>query len=68
MKTKIKNSGYLPELEISPKAAELFPDNCAVIERTADGQRVGACTYYLTDGVRCPRHGRVKVKRAERKD
>lgn len=36
-----------------------FPDNCAVVEVTGDGDEVGACTYHLKNGV-CPRHGEVK--------
>ena len=34
------------------------PRNCPVIERTGDGDSVGACWFYLKDGV-CPRHGRI---------
>jgi len=54
-------NGYKPDLEISNAYAGMFPGNCAVIERTADGFSLGACTHYLTDGVTCPRHGAVKV-------
>jgi len=36
-----------------------WPNNCPVLERTADGDWVGICWFYLKDGV-CPRHGRVK--------
>lgn len=34
-------------------------DNCAVLERTADGVAVGRCYYHTTGGI-CPRHGNVK--------
>ena len=34
------------------------PNNCPILERTADGVRVGRCWHYLKDG-RCPRHGDV---------
>ena len=53
--------GYTPGLEINEVAARLFPNNCAVIERTGDGVSVGACTHYLRNGTDCPRHGRVKA-------
>lgn len=51
---------YLPSLEISKSYAKLFPNNCAVIERTADGLSVGPCAYYLRKDRNCPRHGTVK--------
>lgn len=54
---------YLPHLEVSPAMAAQHPNNCAVIERTADGVNVGACWFYLTDGITCPRHGVVKRKK-----
>lgn len=44
---------------VNKSYAKSFPNNCPVIERTADGERVGTCTFYLKDG-RCPRHGLVK--------
>lgn len=34
------------------------PNNCPINERTADGDLVGRCYYYLKDG-HCPRHGDV---------
>lgn len=37
----------------------LFPNNCAIVEVTGDGEEVGACTYYLKAGV-CPRHGETR--------
>lgn len=52
---------YAPGLEYSTRSAFLNPDNCAVIERTADGKSVGPCLFYLEKGTTCPRHGVVKV-------
>lgn len=34
--------------------------NCPIIERTADGDLVGRCWYYLPDGKTCQRHGNVE--------
>lgn len=57
--------GYLPQLEVNTAYAKLNPNNCAVIERTADGISVGACTFYLgITGMICPRHGVVATKAA----
>jgi len=53
--------GYTTGLEINEAAARLYPHNCAVIERTANGVSVGACAHYLRNGTDCPRHGRVKA-------
>lgn len=53
---------YDPKLEINRAHAKLYPNNCSVIERTADGVSVGACWHHLGDGARCPRHGVVKIK------
>lgn len=39
----------------------MFPNNCPVIEKTADGVIVGTCTYFLPDSKTCPRHGDVKT-------
>lgn len=44
---------------INEAAQSLFPNNCAVVEVTGDGEEVGACTCHLKAGV-CPRHGEVK--------
>lgn len=33
--------------------------NCPINERTADGDLVGRCWFYLSDGKTCPRHGDV---------
>ena len=61
MQTNEKSSdGYIAGIEHSTSYAKLNPNNCAVIERTADGVRVGACCFYLKDGITCPRHGKVK--------
>ena len=35
-------------------------NDCAILERTADGISVGRCWYYLKDDM-CPRHGNVKA-------
>lgn len=56
--------GYAQHLEINKPYSELFPNNCAVIERTGDGISVGACTHYLKYGTNFPRHGTVKVHKA----
>jgi hypothetical protein len=49
--------------EISEYMLVSHPNNCPVIERTADGERVGVCWFHLKDGV-CPRHGKVKPQEA----
>ncbi len=42
--------------------ADIHEHNCPVIEKTADGIRVGVCTFYLQDNwTKCPRHGIVKI-------
>jgi hypothetical protein len=38
---------------------KFFPNNCNVMEKTADGVSVGRCWFYLRDGI-CPRHGKQK--------
>ncbi|KKN19816.1 hypothetical protein LCGC14_0942000 [marine sediment metagenome] len=40
--------------------ARLFDKNCAVMERTADGQALGRCWFYVGDRNVCPRHGDVQ--------
>lgn len=52
-------------MKISRIYAELFPNNCPVLEYTADGDCVGPCTFYLKDGKTCPRHGEVKPNNQE---
>lgn len=52
---------YLPHLEINATYANVYCDNCAVISRTADGKRMGACAYPLEGGTTCPVHGVVKA-------
>lgn len=42
---------------------KINPFNCPVNEQTADGDYVGACEFYLKDGITCPRHGVVKDKK-----
>jgi len=58
-----KTLGYRDGLEVSESCARTTPNNCAVRERTGDGRSVGACCFYLTDGITCPRHGVVKLAR-----
>jgi hypothetical protein len=53
-------AGYAAGIEYSKSYAAWMPNNCAVIERTADGVSVGPCTHYLENGTTCPRHGKVK--------
>jgi len=36
-----------------------FPNNCPILEQTADGYCVGRCWFNLKDGKFCPRHGDV---------
>lgn len=36
------------------------PDNCPILELTADGVAVGRCWYYLGGSFTCPRHGDVR--------
>lgn len=54
-------AGYVAGIEYSKSYAATMPNNCAVIERTADGVNVGPCTFYLKNGTTCPRHGKVKA-------
>lgn len=51
---------YAAGVEYSQGSDKMFPNNCAIIERTADGVSVGPCTFYLENGTTCPRHGKVK--------
>jgi len=37
------------------------PNHCPVRLRDGDGKSVGACNYYLREGV-CPQHGRIHNK------
>ena len=57
-------TGYAAGLEYSKTYAAIMPNNCAVIERTANGVSVGVCTFYLENGTTCPRHGKVKATRS----
>ena len=34
--------------------------NCAIMERTGDGVKVGRCWYFVGENFICPRHGDVK--------
>jgi len=48
---------------VYPDTTKLFgrpflPNNCPILERTADNRPVGRCCFHLKDGV-CPRHGNV---------
>ena len=40
--------------------ARLFDKNCAVMERTADGQALGRCWFHVGAHNVCPRHGDVR--------
>jgi hypothetical protein len=42
------------------KSPFIGQNNCPILERTADGHRVGRCWYHCPDNV-CPRHGDVKA-------
>jgi len=39
---------------------KVHPLHCPVRLRTGDGQNVGPCIRYLSDGKTCPQHGVVK--------
>lgn len=41
------------------KRSTWMPNSCPVIERTADGVRVGRCWFHLRDGKTCRRHGDI---------
>jgi hypothetical protein len=56
---------YIDGIEYSESLAKLNPNNCAVIERTADGICVGPCCFHMKDGKTCPRHGIVKTEIAK---
>jgi hypothetical protein len=43
---------------ISESMRKMHPNNCPVLERTADGDPVGVCWFAMKNGV-CPRHGKV---------
>lgn len=60
--TTLLECGYCADLEIAVGYALAYPTNCAIRERTADGDSVGPCTFYLKDGMTCPRHGQVKFR------
>lgn len=45
--------------KINESYRKFMPNNCPVIEETADGICVGTCSFYLKDGV-CPRHGKIE--------
>jgi hypothetical protein len=47
------------KLKINKSYRKLFPNNCPLIEKTADGVPVGTCTFYMKDGKTCPRHGDI---------
>jgi len=59
--TKLPVLRYVPRLEaINTPYADLNPNNCPVIEETADRVKVGVCTFFMRDGKTCPRHGKVR--------
>ena len=37
----------------------MFPNNCPVVEETADGISVGLCWFYIGEEKTCPRHGKI---------
>ena len=50
-------------LRISKPAANILPNNCPVIEKTADGISVGACCFYIGTEGYCRRHGMVRFRK-----
>lgn len=48
-------------MRINKSYQSIFPNNCAVIEVTGDGEEVGTCSYYMYNG-KCPRHGELSNK------
>lgn len=48
-------------LRVNKSFQKLFPSNCPLIEKTADGIEVGTCCFYMEDGTTCPRHGDIAV-------
>jgi hypothetical protein len=59
MTKPVYRNGY----KILTEYEKINPFNCPVDEQTADGEYVGACAFYLKDGITCPRHGVVKDKK-----
>jgi hypothetical protein len=43
-------------LRINERAAVMYPRNCPVVEKTADGRVAGTCAFNTPRGI-CPRHG-----------
>ena len=61
-KLKSDKLKYIEGIRFSTSMNKILPENCAVLEKTADGTPVGACTFFLKDGRICPRHGIVKER------
>ena len=47
------------KLRVNKSYRKLLPNNCPLIEKTADGTEVGNCCFYMPDGKTCPRHGDI---------
>ena len=45
------------KLQINEEFRKWHPNNCPVLEFTADGECVGTCTFYIGTKKICPRHG-----------
>lgn len=43
------------------------PQNCPIVERTADGIAVGRCWFWMEDGHTCPRHGDLNLPEEKRR-
>lgn len=54
-------------MRFSGSMVEMFPNNCPLIEKTADGVEVGACWFGMKNDI-CPRHGYWKKFAIESSD
>ena len=45
-------------LRVNKSFQKLHPNNCPLIEKTADDVEVGTCCFYMKDNT-CPRHGNI---------
>lgn len=48
-----------PKLRINKNYQEICPNNCPIIEQTADGVEIGTCCFYIGEEKICPRHGKI---------
>ena len=46
------------QLRVNNSYQKLHPNNCPLIEKTADGVEVGTCCFFMVDN-KCPRHGDI---------